>query len=475
MRPALSLLYMLAVPGLIGWLVLHIVCGRARIAEELLGKIPTGLALGIGITGATTFLSLLVLGRITVLFELLVLAGLLFLAHRTEPEPMPRPPTSPTPRWALAVLAVASLAVVVFGATVWISRSMHEPNGAWDAWDFWNMRGRWFYRAPGDWARAFSEVPLWSHPSYPPLLSASVARGFAMVGSESVAVPRTIAAVFTVGSPLTLAWVLWRSRGALPAWIAALTLAAVPYFAIHGADQYADAPLSWFFMATFAFLALHEAVPRREGGFLMLAGLAASLAALTKNEGSLFVVSVVLARSVVAWRGGGRERWLHEGLRFAVGALPVGALVAVFKLGYSVMPRDGEFYVGPTPAFPHGPLEHVAYQASQLERWQGLAEQWGFQLTHMDMWWPVPLIYLLVPYALLMGRSPARPRQASRTMLIFFAFEALVVSGLFLAWSTLDIVVHMDALQRLLYQMLPSVLLAVFLALRGPLEEDEDA
>ena len=53
------------------------------------------------------------------------------------------------------------------------------------------------------------------------------------------------------------------------------------------------------------------------------------------------------------------------------------------------------------------------------------------------------------------------------------------MSLLFLLWSTYDIFEHMDALGRLLLQMLPTVLFVLFAAVKTPFEvelsPDEDA
>jgi hypothetical protein len=463
----------LLVPTMVGWLAVNLACGRGSWLDELLGKIPAGIALGLGLTSATTFLGMLVLGRVTIVFELILLGLLLVATRRFPAEPLAPPPDRrPTPRWMIAWVAAALVLVVSAGIAVWVSRAMHEPNGAWDAWDFWNMRGRWFVRAGEDWSRAFSEVALGSHPSYPPLLSASLARGFYLVGSETVAVPMLHAAVFTLAPPLVIGWTVLRVRGPLQACLAVTTILAAPYFVMHSADQYADAPLSFYFVATFAFFALYDTERRSDARLAVLAGVAASCAALTKNEGGLFMVTLVIARSVVALRAGGRRRWIREGTRFAAGAVALGVLLVIFKLGYSVMPRHGEFYVGPDESWNHGALEHITIQVSTPDRWVGLVESWWFHLTHMDQWWPVPLLYLLLGYGVLAGRSPRRPRATLDTMRLFFALQALIVSGLFVAWSTYDIREHMDALQRLLYQMLPSVLLAVFLTLRAPFERD---
>lgn len=458
----------LLLPACCGWLVVNLATGRARWPEEI-AKAIVGLGIGVALSGATTFLGLLLFDRVTVVFEAVLLIGLLVATHRFGAEPLSPPAKEQLPKTLVLWLGLATMLVLAFGAAVWTSRTWHEPHGAWDAWDFWNMRARWYFRAGADWSRTHSEVPLWTHPSYPPMLPAAIARGFAWLGGESAYVPQAYALVFTSAPVALLAWTLWRARGAAQGWIGALTLVATPYFVVHGADQYADAPLAFLFAATVAFTTLYD--ESRRPRLLVLAGLCATLAALTKNEGSLFVVAFVTARSFVAARGG-RERWRAEGLTFAAGAVWVGLLVATFKLGFSVMPSTGEFYVGPQPGWNHGPIEHVIIQVSTADRWVGVAESWWLHATTFDLFWPFPLIPGLLVYGLVMGRSARRPRDAVYTIFGLIGLSAFVVTAMFLAWSTYPIREHMDALQRLLYQWMPSMMLGFFLYVRTPGEED---
>jgi hypothetical protein len=76
-------------------------------------------------------------------------------------------------------------------------------------------------------------------------------------------------------------------------------------------------PLAVYLLVSMALLA---------GRAPVLAGFAAGLAMWTKNEGSLYVACLALA---MLWR----ERDPRQLLRFALGAAPVAALLAAFKLG----------------------------------------------------------------------------------------------------------------------------------------------
>ena len=208
------------------------VVGRAPRGDVLVGALPA-VALGVGVTGATTFVGLVLMDRVSVLVELLVLAAVLAMAWRgTSAQPV-APFPDPAPRWFRGIAWVALAAVALVGAVVWVSESLKEVHGSWDAWDFWNMRGRFLLRAGDAWERAFTELLFWAHPSYPPMLPSNVARGFHLVGRESLLVPAALSCLFTVASPLSLGWTVAKLRGRTQGVIAATTLLAVPYIVKH--------------------------------------------------------------------------------------------------------------------------------------------------------------------------------------------------------------------------------------------------
>jgi hypothetical protein len=131
-------------------------------------------------------------------------------------------------------------------------------------------------------------------------------------------------------------------------------LGSLSYLA-HGAHQYADVPLSFFFLATVVLLSLFDASgigplatgdgrnasrsprgrdvvagPSRKP-LLVLAGASASLAAWTKNEGWLFLAVVFAVRCLSAWRQKGPRAILEELPMLAAGALPAVAITLWFK------------------------------------------------------------------------------------------------------------------------------------------------
>jgi hypothetical protein len=137
--------------------------------------------------------------------------------------------------------------------------------------------------------------------------------------------------------------------------LAGLALLGSLAYLAHGAHQYADVPLSFFYLATVVLLSLCDArglgplavadgriAPASpyagEGGaepsrtpLLVLAGAAAGLAVWTKNEGWLFLAVVFGVRCWFAWRRQGRGGILEELPPLAMGALPAVAITLWFK------------------------------------------------------------------------------------------------------------------------------------------------
>ena len=75
-------------------------------------------------------------------------------------------------------------------------------------------------------------------------------------------------------------------------------------FVTVGSYRYPSVPLGFFFLSTLAVLAVQDRLPETEGRLSVLAGLLAGAAAWTKNEGTLFVAVLVLARLLVLLPGG---------------------------------------------------------------------------------------------------------------------------------------------------------------------------
>jgi 4-amino-4-deoxy-L-arabinose transferase-like glycosyltransferase len=136
--------------------------------------------------------------------------------------------------------------------------------------------------------------------------------------------------------------------------LAGLVLATTPCFATFSANQQSDVPLGAFLVLSVALLLLWQEEQR--GELLLLSGFAAGLGAWTKNEGLLYLGCLTLALLY-------RERKLRPAALFLLGAAPLLALLAGFKLG---LRPPNDFVLFTTPG---GLLE----RGLSPGRWGGLA------------------------------------------------------------------------------------------------------
>jgi len=168
-------------------------------------------------------------------------------------------------------VACATIAFLVESAT--------SRQGGWDAWMTWNMHARAIFRSGGHWREVLTGLPAWSHPDYPLLLPGSIARIWTYMGQESAVAPVAVAMLFTFATIGLLYSSVSILRSPTQGALAALLLLGTKFFILHGASQFADIPLGFFFLATLVLLALPEVWPEDRPRLLVLAGVTAGLSA----------------------------------------------------------------------------------------------------------------------------------------------------------------------------------------------------
>jgi hypothetical protein len=221
---------------------------------------------------------------------------------------------------ALALSAAAAAVAVVLNAA-------EKPHGEWDAWAIWNLRARFLARG-APLRAAFDAAPN----DYPLLWPSAVGRVWTLAGEETAA-PLALAAALALAIALTLFGALSALRDRTLALLAVLCLLGTPAFVRNIAWQYADIPLAFAFLATLVLLAVRDRDPRRRRGALIWAGLAAGCGVLTKNEGLLFLVVLLVVETGRAIRR--RDHlwaWYRAWAPFAAGLAPGLALFIVCKL-----------------------------------------------------------------------------------------------------------------------------------------------
>jgi hypothetical protein len=212
------------------------------------------------------------------------------------------------------------------------------------------------------WPDAFS--PLGFHGDYPLLVPATNARLWSWAGREALWGPAAVQAGFLVALLGVVAGGVALLRGWPQALLATLALAGNIKLLLLCCSQYAETSLQFYFAAAIVLLGLRDVLGGIKRGELALIGLLAGLAAWTKNEGVLFLLALGSARlGVVAWRERrqaqttssvlserptpwtysaqtARPSWwqttFDELWPAVLGALPVVAILAIFKLSLHV-------------------------------------------------------------------------------------------------------------------------------------------
>ena len=100
-----------------------------------------------------------------------------------------------------------------------------------------------------------------------------------------------------------------------------------------GTFLYADVPYAFFLLATIILLHIYGRSARKEPSFLIMAGITASLAAWTKNEGLLFMAAIIVVFLItrILWR----KPVAKEMILFVLGSLPIMSVIIYFKVMFT--------------------------------------------------------------------------------------------------------------------------------------------
>lgn len=364
---------------------------------------------------------------------------------------------APSGLWNFSLLHVSFYALLISSLLAFAFMSMARPHGGWDAWAVWNLRARFIFLGGERWMDGFSGVLPRSHPDYPLLLPALVARAWIYAGQNTVIAPVLIAMVFTFATLGLLVSSLGILRDQTQGLIAGIVLMGTPFYLEHGASQYADIPLGFFFLSTLVLFCLAERLPTSSNSWMILTGLMAGFSAWTKHEGLLFLTSVIAVRLAVTL---GRKRQRPERrhwFSFTIGLLPIFAMIGYFKFQVSPF-HDPHLTQTLTLA-----IGKLGDPSRYLHVWKSFLSElplFGGSIIHLPT--------VLICYALLLGRSKLNEGLAFTTGI---GILGLMVVGYFFFYLItpydLDYQVK-TSLTRLQMQLWPSVLFTFFLLVKTP-------
>jgi hypothetical protein len=451
-------------PLLAGWIVLSALF-RVQTRSSRLAFSALTFGVGFGVFSCLIFVLLLICGpsqKALVMIEVALGAGMLLykakhwhgsgnaqareqVAARAEP-------------LIMRILAVCFYIVLVASLTTSLVLIIKSPHGEVDAWAIWNLKARYIFRGGANWRDAFSSVLGYSHPDYPLLVPLSVAGSWILMGRETLTAPAIVAFLFTFAVAALLASSLASLRSKGNGFVAGLLLLGSWLFIPEGSSQLADAPVAFFYLAAGVLLALYHASTESDGRLLALAGLAAGLAAWTKNEGILFLVA--MSTALLAF--GSPEKSLANRVRkmvpFLAGAAPVVIILGVFKALVAGAPND--------ILSAQSPFQRLLSLSRYAQTAKAFAlGVWGFG------GWGISAVILLAAYLALLGVAiDPKNRPTIHTLL---GTLCIMFVGLFFIFvlTPYDLAWHLQtALHRLLVQMWPTFLLTFFLVVRTPEE-----
>ena len=274
------------------------------------------------------------------------------------------------------------------------------------------------------------------------------------MGQEHVMVPILVSGFFTFGTIIILYSALAILRTPNQGYLAAIFMFITTQLINVATYQYSDIPLAFFILSTVALFALKDHTPQAALRISLLAGLAASCAAWTKNEGIVFFVLVVLVRFAGYRIVYDRSKLLQEFVSFLLGAAPILGTLIYFKLNFT--------------------LENVHINAANLQKLsvyifdtdrmlEVLVALGGKFLTFND-----GVAVLLVVYCLLSGVDRAGPvsrRIWPHVFLMFFMFCSYFFAY-FISEKPSSFL--SASLRRIVIQLWPSLVFILFYLVRGP-------
>lgn len=426
-------------------------------------RIPLAVGLGIGLSSCDLFLWLLLVGApssdfiIVETAVLLATAAVLMVMVKRNQQPAeivlssgPAVCRRADKTLWFSFLIILSLAVLVLTLLL-----ICKPHGSWDGWAIWNMRARFLFRGGEHWRDAFSPHLGWSHPDYPLLLPASIARSWYFIGKDTVIVPMTIAMLFTLATAALLASAVSVFRGTFRGLLAGITILGTSYFIRHGAYQHADTALSFFILATVVLLFLYARTTAKPRGLLYLSGMMAGMAAWTKNEGMLLVAAVVCSHLIVGLVTKQAKAYFLRMARFGLGLAPILGIVAYFKLTLAP-PNDLVASQG---------LGAAMDKLCDTTRYWIICKYWARKLIGYGN----GLVFILATYAALVGMRP--DREDRRQLAVSVLTLCFMLAGYFTVYllTPHDLDWHLrTSAKRLFLQLLPAVLFLFFTTITGP-------
>lgn len=189
---------------------------------------------------------------------------------------------------------------------------------------------------------------------------------------------------------------------------------------------------------------------------IFFVGLTSGLAAWTKNEGWLFLISIIAARLIVPLMAEGRRGIVRQMAWFAVGAIPVITVALYFKI--ELAPSNDLISISQLPV--------IKRQLFDFSRYYIISKSFLGEVFIFHRWgYIAPLLIIYIIYLFFTGFSiPGDKRVGIVTAVLTIGF---ILIGYFFIYviTPHDLNLHLStSLNRLFMQLWASVIFVYFLA-----------
>jgi len=345
---------------------------------------------------------------------------------------------------------------MAFSIIYFLQSSSIQPIGDWDGWTLWNMHAKFLAFGGNDWRKIFTE-PL--HPDYPLLTPGFIAQIWTTLGSDQNYVPILTAALYTFSVIGVLMAALKELKGWNIALLGGLVISCSTGFIHLGADQYADLPLSYYFLITLVLIVLHDIQFPDKNFIFILSGLCAGFCVWTKHEGWLILIALILGRLAYQICTRHFRQSITEWGFFMIGIAPM-LLINIYYQG-----------IAPTNDMVASPLKSIV-QLADISRYFTVWNSMNHYLVELGKWKSTSIMFLLVFFGLGIGGRFSISEYPT------LAFVGLVIILLLVEYfftyilTPRDLQWHLESsLERLLMHVFPTLLFLFFSMIDIPVKD----
>lgn len=386
--------------------------------------------------------------RLLILTETLILVILIALCSRSNKLIKYQVKLTFNKKFALSrkfqwLLSASFFCALTMALIVFLVRSSILPHGGWDAWQHWNLLAKFMSRGGDRWTEMFSCLLAEHHPDYPLLIPATIARCWKYAGFETQTVPIMIAMLFTFATIGLIYSSLAILRNSVQGLFAGLLLLGTTNFIIVGSKQYADVPIGFYFLATIVLFCFQDRWT--ENPYLsLLAGITTGFSCWTKNEGFLFLISIIMAHSSAVFISNRRKSFIKQRIYFVTGLAPILAMVIFFKLKLAP-PNDIMSF--------QGELQTLA-RITDYSRYMHIAKALVMSTINT-----MPLLIIMIYYLLRLGTKINKSDKVSITTALITLATMIIGYSIVYLITPFELQWHLDtSLYRLLLQLWPSII-----------------